>query len=74
MIKIWKEKMEMIKKLQKNDKNMKRENGHDKKITKKWKKNNNNKMIKKIKNKSRKIATFHFLRNFCTTGSKNNEK
>jgi hypothetical protein len=36
-------------------------------------------MIKKIKNnkkmkKTRNIATFHFLENFCTTGSKNDEK
>ena len=31
------------------------------------------KMIKKWK-KTRKIVIFHFLENFCTTGSKNDEK
>ena len=34
-----------------------------------------NKLKKMLKNdkKSRKIAVFHFLENFCTTGSKNDE-
>ena len=32
------------------------------------------KMIKKNEKNSRKIAIFHFLQNFCTTGSKNDEK
>ena len=34
---------------------------------------NNEKNDKKWKN-SRKIVIFHFLENFCTTGSKNDEK
>jgi len=37
----------------------------------------NEKMIKKngkkMKKNARKIAIFHFLENFCTTGSKNDE-
>jgi len=31
-------------------------------------------MIKQWKKNSRKIVIFHFLENFCTTGSKNDEK
>jgi hypothetical protein len=34
---------------------------------------NDKKNDKQLK-KSRKIAIFHFLQNFCTTGSKNDEK
>jgi len=30
-------------------------------------------MIKEMKKDSRKIAIFHFLENFCTTGSKSDE-
>ena len=42
-----------------------------------WNMKKNEKMIKKngkkMKKNARKIAIFHFLENFCTTGSKNDE-